>query len=197
MSNFEDPNKKFANNYVKTTKYKFWNFLFLNLWEQLHRFANCYFIFIVVLNFMPRIEAFGKELAVIPVAIVLGLTAVKDGFEDFKRFRADQVVNNMTANVFCVETRQYVKRKWAEIRPGDFVKLSTNEVIPADILLLKSSEISSMCHIETANLDGESNLKQRECVHSPEIQAFTPENFLWPVEVESPNPLLDRFSGKM
>lgn len=102
MSNFEDPNKKFANNYVRTTKYKFWNFLLLNLWEQLHRFANCYFIFIVVLNFMPRIEAFGKELAVIPVAIVLGLTAVKDGFEDFKRFCADQVVNNMTANVFCV-----------------------------------------------------------------------------------------------
>lgn len=66
-----------------------------------------------------------------------------------------------------------MKRKWAEIRPGDFVKLNTNEVIPADILLLKSSEISSMCHIETANLDGESNLKQRECVHSPEIQVRT------------------------
>ncbi|KAM7537180.1 hypothetical protein Aperf_G00000078666 [Anoplocephala perfoliata] len=54
-----------------------------------------------------------------------------------------------------------------------------------------------MCHIETANLDGETNLKQRECVHSPEIQAFTPENFLWPVEVETPNPQLYRFTGKI
>lgn len=102
MPNLEDPNKKYANNYVKTTKYTFWNFIPLNLWEQLHRFANCYFIFIVVLNFMPRIEAFAKELAVLPVAGVLALTAVKDGFEDLKRFRADQVVNNKKAYVFCV-----------------------------------------------------------------------------------------------
>lgn len=66
-----------------------------------------------------------------------------------------------------------MKRKWASIRPGDFVRLYTNEVIPADILLLKSSEISGMCHIETANLDGESNLKQRECVRCSQTQVST------------------------
>ncbi|VDK24591.1 unnamed protein product [Taenia asiatica] len=194
---FEDPNAKFADNYVKTTKYTFLTFLPLNLWEQLHRFANCYFLFIVFLNFMPRVEAFAKELAAIPVIAVLAFTAIKDGFEDLKRFRADKRVNSTEANVFSVGEMTYVKRKWAEIRPGDFVKLHTNEVIPADILLLKSSEISGMCHIETANLDGETNLKQRECVHSSQIQNFTPEEFTWPVEVEAPNPELYSFSGRI
>ena len=102
MVNFEDPNAKFANNYVKTTKYTMLTFLPLNLWEQLHRFANCYFIFIVILNFMPRVGAFAKELAVIPVLGVLAFTAIKDGLEDLKRFHADQVVNNTEAEVFSV-----------------------------------------------------------------------------------------------
>lgn len=47
---------------------------------------------------------------------------------------------------------------------GDFVKLKSDESIPADILLLNTSDTNSVCHIETANLDGETNLKQREVV---------------------------------
>ena len=42
--------------------------------------------------------------------------------------------------------------------------LSCNEVIPADIILLHSSDDSGICHIDTSNLDGENNLKQRQIV---------------------------------
>ncbi|VDP94664.1 unnamed protein product [Echinostoma caproni] len=58
----------------------------------------------------------------------------------------------------------YVDKQWQTIRPGDFVRLHTNEMIPADVLLLHSSNVAGICHIETANLDGESNLKQREVI---------------------------------
>nr|VZI45190.1 unnamed protein product [Spirometra erinaceieuropaei] len=146
---------------------------------------------------MPRIEAFAKEVAPLPLLSVLALTAIKDAYEDLRRYRSDQKVNNTLTEVFSLDERRYVKRPWASIRPGDFVRLQTNEIIPADILILKSSDISGLCHIETANLDGENNLKQREIVRADCFKVFSPEEFCWGVEVEAPNPELYHFSGQI
>ncbi len=102
FESFEDPNAGFADNYVKTTKYTLLTFVPLNLWEQFHRFANIYFLSIVILNFMPRVEAFAKEVAAIPVLAVLAITAVKDGFEDLRRYHADQKINHTETEVFSM-----------------------------------------------------------------------------------------------
>ena len=62
------------------------------------------------------------------------------------------------------ETHEYQKTAWKKVVVGDFIKLQSDEIIPADLLLLNSSDANSICHIETANLDGETNLKQKEVV---------------------------------
>jgi phospholipid-translocating ATPase len=53
---------------------------------------------------------------------------------------------------------------WKDVTVGDFIRLSCNEIIPADMILLFSTDPDGICHIETSGLDGESNLKQRQVV---------------------------------
>lgn len=94
------PNRAYTNNFISTTKYTILTFLPKNLFEQFHRFANLYFLFIVLLNWVPAINAFGKEISMMPVIFVLGVTAIKDVFEDRRRYLSDKRVNNSTCRVF-------------------------------------------------------------------------------------------------
>lgn len=94
------PNGRRPNNKVRTTKYTLLSFLPRNLLEQFHRVANLYFIFIVLLNWFPAINAFGKEISMIPVMFVLGVTAVKDLFEDRRRHASDKRINNTTCRIY-------------------------------------------------------------------------------------------------
>ncbi len=79
-------------------------------------------------------------------------------------FRSHVRFSRRRVTCLCRKQRGYERRTWQDIRVGDVVHLSCNEVIPADIILLHSSDESGICHIDTSNLDGENNLKQRQIV---------------------------------
>lgn len=96
----QHPNSIYPTNQIRTSKYTILSFLPKNLLEQFHRVANLYFLFIVLLNWFPAINAFGKEVAMIPVLFVLGVTAIKDMFEDRRRHNSDKRINNSTCRVF-------------------------------------------------------------------------------------------------
>lgn len=92
-----------------------------------------------------------------------------------------------------------MKVRWQDVRVGDIVHLSNNEIIPADILLLKSSEPQGVCYIDTCDLDGETNLKRRQCVRGfDERQAnFAPSEFVSKLEIDPPTTKIYRFHGAM
>uniref|UniRef100_A0A8C8DLR5 Phospholipid-transporting ATPase n=1 Tax=Oryzias sinensis TaxID=183150 RepID=A0A8C8DLR5_9TELE len=183
--------KSYQSNKIRTTKYSFLSFLPKNLFEQLHRIANIYFIFLAALNFVPVVEAFQPEVSLVPIVLVLSVTAIKDVFEDFRRFHSDRLVNRQLCDLYSSAQKDYVDCCWKDVRVGDFVRLSCNEIIPADMVLLYSSDPRGVCYIETANLDGETNLKQRQVVSFLDF----PENFHSRIECENPNNDLNRFRG--
>ena len=45
------------------------------------------------------------------------------------------------------------------MRPGQLVKVESEQFIPADMVLLKSANEKGSVYIETKSLDGETNLK--------------------------------------
>ncbi|KAK7148779.1 hypothetical protein R3I93_012961 [Phoxinus phoxinus] len=191
--------KGFQDNSIRTTKYTLISFIPMNLFQQFHRSANLYFLFLVLLNWVPVVEAFQKEITMIPLAVVLTVIAFKDAMEDYRRYRYDKKINNTLTHVYSGKHLRYVERRWAEVCVGDLVRLCCNEIIPADMVLLHSSDSNGVCHIETANLDGETNLKQRQVVRDLLQQGseFIPENYSSRIECENPNNDLRRFRGFM
>uniref|UniRef100_A0A8C7H670 Phospholipid-transporting ATPase n=1 Tax=Oncorhynchus kisutch TaxID=8019 RepID=A0A8C7H670_ONCKI len=195
---YDSVSKGCQGNGIRTTKYSLLSFIPMNLFQQFHRVANLYFLFLVMLNWVPVVEAFQKEITMIPLVVVLIVIAIKDALEDYRRYRFDQKVNNNVATVYSGKQQTYVDQRWQDVRVGDFVRLSCNEIIPADMLLLYSSDLHGICYIETANLDGETNLKQRQVVRDlPQGSELTPENFHSRIECENPNNDLSRFRGYM
>ena len=89
-----------SSNAIRTTKYTIINFIPKNLFEQFHRLANIYFLFIALLNFVPAVQAVGKEVAFIPLLVILGVTMCKDVFEDYRRYKSDKTVNRKSCRVY-------------------------------------------------------------------------------------------------
>eukprot|EP01105_Mastigella_eilhardi_P028771 TRINITY_DN970_c0_g1_i1.p1 TRINITY_DN970_c0_g1~~TRINITY_DN970_c0_g1_i1.p1 ORF type:complete len:935 (-),score=274.80 TRINITY_DN970_c0_g1_i1:55-2859(-) len=153
-------NKKrhFRGNVARTTKYTLITFLPKNLFEQYRRATNIYFLLVVILTCIPQISPISPVTSILPTAFVLLVTMLKEGFEDFKRYKADRVVNNQMYNV--VDGPNLIKKKSKYIVVGNIIKLENEERVPADCVILSTSAEDGVCYVETSQLDGETNLKQ-------------------------------------
>ncbi|KAG5461223.1 MAG: hypothetical protein BJ554DRAFT_6617 [Olpidium bornovanus] len=264
------PIARFPTNKLNSTKYTPLTFLPKNLFEQFRRVANCFFLLLAVLQSFPQFETIDPLVAAVPLILIMSLTAIKDGVEDWKRHSTDASVNHRTVyvlgnwtnvNVLEVSKKSFralfrhyshkafwgfmgliskffrdlidrtnrsandiddslqpaaaardrpglaaggifpaspigagepggrpasaASRKnpavdpnilsgprsttdpfwretfWKNVRAGDVIFLRNNEFIPADVLILSSSEPEGLCYVQTKNLDGETNLKIR------------------------------------
>ncbi|XP_016403631.1 probable phospholipid-transporting ATPase IM, partial [Sinocyclocheilus rhinocerous] len=73
---------KYATNSIKTSKYNPFTFLPLNLFEQFQRIANAYFLFLLILQVIPAISSLSWFTTVVPLVLVLTVTAAKDAIDD-------------------------------------------------------------------------------------------------------------------
>ncbi|XP_031472639.1 uncharacterized protein LOC116245034 [Nymphaea colorata] len=167
-------------NKIDTAKYSVVTFLPKSLLLQFTRLSNVVFLANAVLQSIPIISTISPLTAIGPLAFVLSLSMLREGYEDY-----------------VLREGEFRVVEWDQVRPGDFVKILNGEVVPADTLLLVSSSEAGICYVETANLDGESNLKEKRTVTEiSHLSTGQLEALRGTVTAEKPTPNLYEFSGK-
>ncbi|KAI9257346.1 hypothetical protein BDA99DRAFT_441217 [Phascolomyces articulosus] len=189
--------QKFIGNRVSTAKYNVVTFLPIFLYVEFSKAANIFFLFISCIQQIPDVSPTSRYTTLVPLVIVLFITAVKEIIEDYGVHKSDRELNARKCKV--LEGSQFVDKRWRDIKVGDICRVESTEFFPADLIILSSSEPEGLCYIETSNLDGEVNLKIKQAL--PETAKF-----ITPAEVsriqgyitsEQPNNRLYNYDGTL
>jgi len=76
------------------------------------------------------------------------------------------------------------------------VRLKKNCEVPADLLLIHSSNISGLVFVDTMNLDGETNLKEKMVIVE-NFEEKTVPKLMGDITCDTPNELLDAWEGNI
>uniref|UniRef100_A0A6I8N6V6 Phospholipid-transporting ATPase n=1 Tax=Ornithorhynchus anatinus TaxID=9258 RepID=A0A6I8N6V6_ORNAN len=188
--------QKFCDNRIISSKYTVWNFLPKNLFEQFRRIANFYFLIIFLVQVIVDTPT-SPVTSGLPLFFVITVTAIKQGYEDWLRHRADNEVNKST--IYTIENAERVKKESEKIKVGDIVEVAADETFPCDLILLSSSSDDGICYVTTASLDGESNFKTHYAVRDTIMLCTTDsiENLRATIECEQPQPDLYKYVGRI
>uniref|UniRef100_A0A8C1FUW4 Phospholipid-transporting ATPase n=1 Tax=Cyprinus carpio carpio TaxID=630221 RepID=A0A8C1FUW4_CYPCA len=174
---------KFCDNHVSTAKYGILTFLPRFLYEQIRRAANAFFLFIALMQQIPDVSPTGRYTTLVPLIFILTVAGIKEIIEDYVILR-----NGAWQTII-----------WKQVAVGDLVKVTNGQHLPADMVIVSSSEPQAMCYTETSNLDGETNLKIRQGLSLTasfqsleELMALTGR-----LECEGPNRHLYDFTGTL
>jgi phospholipid-translocating ATPase len=84
--------------------------------------------------------------------------------------------------------------KWSGVNVGDIVKVSKDTEFPADLLLLNS--LKDIVYVDTMNLDGETNLKEKY-MFSKDLDINKLYSFDGLIICDPPNENLDEWDGNI
>lgn len=111
---------------------------------------------------------------VAPLCFVLAVTIGKEAIDDMKRYRRDQEANSQRYQILTPGGFKMIPS--SKIRVGDMIVVNKNQNVPADMVLLRTTEESGACFIRTDQLDGETDWKLRLAV--PSCQALPSDEAL-------------------
>lgn len=153
---------KLGQNAQNLACYNLLTFVPIFLHEQFTQLPNLYFLLIAGLQQIPDISPTGRWGTIGTLSILLGLTMIRDIIEDLRRRATDVKINNRRTFVFSKDHFQCTK--WKDVEVGNILEIVKDDIVPADCILLTSSEPLGISYIDTAHLDGESNLKVRQAL---------------------------------
>ncbi|KAF8007990.1 hypothetical protein BT93_K1858 [Corymbia citriodora subsp. variegata] len=149
----------YCDNQISNRKYTILNFLPKNLWEQFSRFMNQYFLLIACLQLWSLITPVNPASTWGPLIFIFAVSATKEAWDDYNRYLSDKKANEREVWIVRYGVKKLIQAQ--DIRVGNIVWLRENDEAPCDLVLLGTSDPLGLCYIETAALDGETDLKTR------------------------------------
>lgn len=188
--------KNLPENIVKNTKYTIFSFFPIVLFEQFKFFFNLYFLVVAISQFIPALQVGYLFTYVAPLVFVLAITMAKEAYDDFQRYKRDQEANSQLFSRLgpngVLETVPS-----SELKIGDMIQINTDQRVPADIILLRTTEKQGASFIRTDQLDGETDWKLRKAVAT--TQKFPSDDSLLSIRagvyVEKPRKEIYQFVG--
>uniref|UniRef100_A0A8C5EWX3 Phospholipid-transporting ATPase n=1 Tax=Gopherus evgoodei TaxID=1825980 RepID=A0A8C5EWX3_9SAUR len=156
--------QRYPDNRIVSSKYTFWNFVPKNLFEQFRRIEMVRLFFVLQLIIDTPTSPVTSGL---PLFFVITVTAIKQGYEDWLRHKADNAMNQCP--VHFIQHGKLVRKQSRKLRVGDIVMVKEDETFPCDLIFLSSSRGDGTCFVTTTSLDGESSHKT---YYAPDIYKF-------------------------
>ncbi|OZJ03159.1 hypothetical protein BZG36_03891 [Bifiguratus adelaidae] len=172
--------KAFPPNIVTNQKYNIITFLPLVLYEQFRVFFNLYFLLVAVSQFVPALKIGYIFTYFGPLCFVLLVTISKEAMDDYQRYKRDTEANSQLYQMLTLDGTQNVPS--SKIRVGDLIMLHKDQRVPADMILLRTTESSGASFIRTDQLDGETDWKLRLAL--PSTQKLPSDKSLLQLEGE-------------
>lgn len=149
----------YCDNRISNRKYTLLNFLPKNLMEQFSRFMNQYFLLIACLQLWSLITPVNPASTWGPLIFIFAVSATKEAWDDYNRYLSDKKANEKQVWIVRKGIKKHIQAQ--DICVGNLVWLRENDEVPCDLVLIGTSDPQGLCYIETAALDGETDLKTR------------------------------------
>lgn len=191
------PDGAYSANVTRNQKYNALTFLPVTLALQFQYFQNLYFLGVAVSQFIPILRIGFLFTYVAPLVFVLLVSIIKELFDDLQRKKRDTEVNGQLYHRLGPSGR-LESIAASDIRVGHLIALSKDQRIPADCVLLRTTEKTGACFIRTDQLDGETDWKLRYAVPSTQKLISDAELFNVDAEVFADEPIRDiyKFVGR-
>lgn len=131
----------YPKNLIRNQKYNFITFIPLVLFEQFRFFLNLYFLIMACTQFISILRIGPLYTYWAPLGFVLFITMLREAFDDIKRVHRDRELNSQMYTVLTDNGRKKNVPS-SKLQVSDIVIIQKNQRIPADVVLLQTSDKS-------------------------------------------------------
>lgn len=119
------------------------------LFNQFKFFFNLFFLLVAISQIFEALRVGFLVSFVAPLIFVLTITMLKEGYDDYKRLIRDREINDLIYERLDINGGKILKTKAKNFEVGDLIKVSYNQRVPVDMVLLYTTDKSGSVFIRT------------------------------------------------